>query len=261
MWINESEISPYLRDVRKIKVLTPSEEDEVIDQLRAGCPKAMDKLIQSNLRFVITVAKEYQNQGLDFKDLIAEGNYGLVKAAQRFDPNKKQLNSDKCVRFYSYAVHWIRQSILQALNEHSRTVRLPVNVINDMSTNKKTMTEKEYGDWCVYQGVNRTQSLNQQISFDGEELITTLYGGENTAFTQPSDDGMGLPTALQQVMSILNKRERDIIMQYYGLDGEPLTLQQIADNLDLTKERVRQVKNQAIKKLRFNAPMLFKFFE
>jgi RNA polymerase primary sigma factor len=254
MWINESEISPYLRDIRKIKVLTPIEENEVIAQLRAGCPKALEKLIRANLRFVITVAKEYQNQGLDFQDLIAEGNYGLVKAARRFD-------CDREVRFYSYAVHWIRQSILQALNEHSRTVRLPVNVINDMKDNKKTMTEKEYGDWCVYQGVNRTQSLNQQISFDGEELINTLYGGDNTAFTQPSDDGMGLPTALQQVMSILNKRERDIIMQYYGLDGEPLTLQQIADNLDLTKERVRQVKNQAIKKLRFNAPMLFKFFE
>ena len=254
MWINESEISPYLRDIRKIKVLTHSEEDEVINQLRAGCPKAMDKLIKANLRFVITVAKEYQNQGLDFKDLIAEGNYGLVKAAERFDP-------DRGIRFYSYAVHWIRQSILQALNEHSRTVRLPVNVINDMKSNKKTMTEKEYGDWCVYQGVNRTQSLNQQISFDGEELITTLHGGENTAFTQPSDDGMGLPVALQQVMSILNRRESDIIMQYYGLDGEALTLQQIAYNLDLTKERVRQVKNQAIKKLRFNAPMLFKFFE
>lgn len=254
MWINESEISPYLRDIRKNKVLTHSEEHEVIDQLRAGCPHAKEKLIKANLRFVITVAKEYQNQGLDFKDLIAEGNYGLVKAALRFD-------CEKGVRFYSYAVHWIRQSILQALNEHSRTVRLPVNVINDMKSNKKVMSETEYGDWCVYQGVNRTQSLNRQINFDGEEVISTLYGGDNTAFTTPSDDGMGLPTALQQVMSILNTRERDIIMQYYGLDGEPLTLQQIADNLDLTKERVRQVKNQAIKKLRFNAPMLFKFFE
>lgn len=254
MWINESEISLYLKDIRKIKILSPSEEDEVINQFKSGCPKAMDKLIRANLRFVITVAKEYQNQGLDFKDLISEGNYGLVKAARRFD-------SDKGVRFYSYAVHWIRQSILQALNEHSRTVRLPVNVINDMNVNKKNMSEKEYANWCVHQGVNRTQSLNQQINIEGDELITTLYGGENDAFTKPDEDSVGLSTSLRQVMSILNNREQDIIMQYYGLDGEELTLQQIADNLDLTKERVRQIKNQAIKKLRFNAPVLFKFFE
>lgn len=255
MWINESEISPYLRDIRKLKILTPSEEDTMIDEHKADNPQALqDKLINANLRFVITIAKEYQNQGISFDDLIAEGNYGLVKAARRFDTTKG-------VRFYSYAVHWVRQAIMQALNEHSRTIRLPVNVINDMSVNKKEMSEQDYGNWCVRQGVIRTQSLNQSYGEDGEEMINMIVGGENMAFQQPSDDGTSLPTALTQVISILNCREQEIIKQYYGIDGEPLTLQQIADNLELTKERVRQVKNQAIKKLRFNAPLLFKFFE
>lgn len=254
MWINESEISSYLRDIRKIKILSPSEEEVLFDELRSGSSTAMDSLILANLRFVITVAKEYQNQGLEFQDLISEGNYGLVKAAKRFD-------STKGVRFYSYAVHWVRQSIMQALNEHSRTIRLPVNVINDMSGNKKSMTEKEYGDWCVRQGVIRTQSLNQSVGEGGAEMIEFVAGGENTAFSAPSDDGITLPTAMDQVMAILNEREQAIIKRYYGLDGEELTLQQIADDMELTKERVRQIKNQAIKKLRFNAPLLFKFFE
>lgn len=254
MWINESEITPYLRDIKKIKVLTVAQEEELITQIKDGNERAMDDLICANLRFVITIAKEYQNQGLDFKDLIAEGNYGLVKAARRFD-------STVGVRFYSYAVHWVRQSIMQALNEHSRTVRLPVNVINDMSSNKREMTDKEYSDWCVRQGVVRTQSLNQELGEDGEEMINMIVGGTNEAFKTPPDGGMALPTSLEMVMSILTDREQAIIKQKYGLDGEELTLQQIADNMGLTKERVRQIKNQAIKKLRFNAPLLFKFFD
>lgn len=254
MWINESEISSYLRDIKKIKVLSPDEEGELIEKVKLGSQKALDDLICANLRFVITIAKEYQNQGLDFQDLIAEGNYGLVKAAQRFDTSVG-------VRFYSYAVHWVRQSIMQALSEHSRTVRLPVNVINDISKNKKTFTEKEYSDWCAKQGVVRMHSLNQTAGEDGEELVNLLVGETNLAFKTPPDDSLMLPVTLQQVMCILTDREQSIVKQYYGLDGDELTLQQIADNMQLTKERVRQIKNQAIKKLRYNAPMLFKFFE
>lgn len=254
MWINESEMSSYLKDVKKHKVLSPDEESELILEVNAGVPKAEEKLIYANLRFVISVAKEYQNRGLDFKDLVSEGNYGLVKAAKRF-------NSTIGVRFYSYAVWWIRQAMMQALNEHARTVRLPVNVINDMNKNQKSMSEKEYGDWCVYHGVNHIQSLNTQFDSDGSEMISNLYGGENDAFSKPFNDEFGLPTALEQVLTILNSREKEIIKQYYGLDGNNLTLQQIANDLNLTKERVRQIKNQAIKKLRFNAPSLFKFFD
>lgn len=227
----------------------------MIEEHKNDNPQALqDKLINANLRFVITIAKEYQNQGLPFEDLIGEGNYGLTKAARRFDCTKG-------VRFYSYAVWWIRQSIMQALNEHSRTIRLPVNVINDMSVNKKELTEQEYNNWCVRQGVIRTQSLNQPMGEDGEEMVNMIAGEENLAFKTVSDDGVTLPTALTQVMSILTHREREIIMQYYGIGGEPLTLQQIADDLDLTKERVRQINKKAIQKLRFNAPLLFKFFE
>lgn len=254
MWINESEIAPYLRDVRKYKVLSAAEEEELIVKIKDGCEKSAELLIKSNLRFVIKVAKGYQNRGLDFPDLINEGNYGLIKASLRFD-------STVGVRFYSYAVHWIRQAILQALNEHARTIRLPVNVINEMIKNRKTMTEQEYGDWCVYQGVNRTWSLNQPCTEDGEELGNTIAIDDDLAFAETTESEVGLSSTLVQVMDILSPREKIIISEYYGLDGEELTLQQIADNLDLTKERVRQIKNQAIKKLRFNAPSLFKFFE
>lgn len=253
MWINENEISPYLRDVRKIKVLTPAEEDVLINKFQSGDDRAMNDLIVANLRFVITVAKEYQNQGLDIKDLIAEGNFGLVKAAQGFDGTRG-------VRFYSYAVWWVRQSIRQALNEHARTVRLPVNVISDMNTNKKEMSEKEYNNWCAKKGVNRTQSLNQVYGEDGEEMIQLLGGGENDAFKTANDYVIELPTVLNEVMDILCSREREIVTLYYGLNDSALTLQEIAQHFGLTKERVRQIKNQAIKKLRFNAPMLFKFF-
>jgi RNA polymerase primary sigma factor len=239
--------------------MTDDEEKKLIQDYGDDNPQELqDKLIAANLRFVITVAKEYQNQGLEFHDLISEGNYGLVKAARRFDCNKG-------VRFYSYAVWWIRQSIMQALNDHARMIRLPVNVINNMSDNKKEMDDKAYSDWCVRQGVLRTYSLNQPTNMDGtsdgDEMIDTIKGGENDAFKYPSDDGTTLPTAMDQVMGILNKRERNIIKWYYGMDGMTLTLQQIADEMDMTKERVRQIKNQAIKKLRFNAPSLFKFFE
>jgi RNA polymerase primary sigma factor len=242
-----------LRDIKKIKVLTPAEEELVIQQIKQGDEKAKDTLICANLRFVITVAKEYQNQGLDLNDLISEGNLGLVKAAVRFD-------STIGVRFYSYAVWWVRQSIIQALNDYARTIRLPVNVITTMSKKKKELQDLDYINWCAKQGVLRTYSLNQPVGEDGEEFINTVMGTENDAFKSPNDNGKTLSDALMQVMSLLTERERDIIMQYYGVGGPELTLQQIADDMNLTKERVRQIKNQAIKKLRFNAPLLFKFF-
>jgi len=149
---------------------------------------------------------------------------------------------------------------MQALNDNSRTIRLPVNVINNMSKNRKTLSEIEYVDWCVRQGVLRTQSLNQTIDEDGSEYIELISGDENEAFVSKEEDTI-LSYELEQVMSILTEREKDVITQYYGIGGEPFTLQQIADEIKLTKERVRQIKNQAIKKLRFNAPLLFKFFQ
>lgn len=252
-WIKESEIAPYLRDIRKIEVLTAQEEQELILRVNDGDEKAVEELICANLRFVITVAKDYQNQGLKLNDLIGEGNAGLVKAAGRFDTSVG-------VRFYSYAVHWIRQSIIQALNDNSRTIRLPVNVINDMTKNRKTLNEIEYVDWCVRQGVLRTQSLNKTIDEDGSEYIELISGDENEAFMSKEEEDATLSYELEQVMSILTERERDVITQYYGIGGESLTLQQIANEIDLTKERVRQIKNKAITKLRFNAPLLFKFF-
>jgi RNA polymerase primary sigma factor len=253
MWINESTISAYLRDIRKIDVMTPEEEKAVIEQIKQGDEKAVEKLICANLRFVITVAKEFQNQGMELCDLINEGNYGLVKAASRYD-------SERDVRFFSYAVWWIRQSIIQALNDHSRTIRLPVNVINEMSKVKKESQDNEYANWCIHHGVTKTQSLNQTISEDGEELIATLIGSENDAFKAPPESGTITESALERIMDILSPREKDIIMQCFGIGGEALTLQQIADDIGLTKERVRQIRNLAINKLRYNAPLLFECF-
>jgi len=253
-WINESEIAPYLKDIRKIKVLTRTEEVDLISKLSDGPEKTMESLVCANLRFVITVAKEYQYRGLEFKDLISEGNYGLVKAVKRF-------NADAGVRFYSYAVHWVRQSIMQALNDNGRTIRLPVNVINDKIKNRREMDENGYANWCIYQGVNPVKSLSQRIGESGDELSELIPNDEDISDYGEMTNGNSLAIALDEVMNILDKRERSIITQYYGLKDEALTLQQIAVNFNLTKERVRQIKNQAIKKLRFNAPLLFKFFE
>ena len=253
-WINESEIAPYLKDIRKIKVLTRAEEADLVTRLKDEPDKTMSDLVRSNLRFVITVAKEYQHRGLEFKDLISEGNYGLVKAVKRF-------NADAGVRFYSYAVHWVRQSIMQALNDNGRTIRLPVNVINDKIKNRREMGENEYANWCVYQGVNPVRSLNKTIGDSGDELLELISSDEDLSHYGETADENSLSIALNEVMKILDDRERGIITQYYGLKVEALTLQQIAVNFNLTKERVRQIKNQAIKRLRFNAPLLFKFFE
>ena len=131
-WIDQSEINRYLQDVRKYPILTRNEENNLIEKIKKGCQKSKDILIQSNLRFVIKMAKQYQNQGLSIGDLISEGNYGLIKAAERYDYNQKD------VRFLSYAIWWVKQSILQSLNENSRSIRLPVNIINEMNKLRKT---------------------------------------------------------------------------------------------------------------------------
>lgn len=259
---SEESISKYLKDVRKIDMLTPEQEVELATLVQAGDKVATEKLIKANLRFVISVAKEYQNQGLPLADLIAEGNFGLIKAAQKFDPTRG-------FRFISYAVWWVKQSIIQSLNDNSRTVRLPVNVTNNMSKTKKEVSkfEQENGrkpvEGEMELGVLNQpfcSSLNESINEDGDEMIDIIedktFESPDVSFERPNDM---LKNELDKTLSILSPRERQIIELYFGLGGTPLTLEEIGEDYDLTKERIRQIKEKALRKLRNKSQNLFEF--
>ena len=271
-FINTSEdsISKYLKDVRKIDMISAEEEAELAKLVAEGDQKATEKLVRSNLRFVISIAKEYQNQGLLLSDLISEGNLGLIKAAAKFDPTRG-------FRFISYAVWWIKQTIIQSLNDNARTVRLPVNVTNNVSKLKKEMAkfEQEHGRKATSNDVltdnkgnildmsllnNPTcGSINDKINDDGDEVIDII---PDNSFTRPDEDIYTddvLKSELSNTMSVLSERERKIIEMYFGIDGSPMTLEQIGDEYSLTKERIRQIKEKALRRLKNNCDNLFDF--
>lgn len=260
---SEDSISNYLKEVRKIDILTPEEESVITKLVSEGDNKALDKLIKSNLRFVISVAKEYQGQGVPLVDLINEGNYGLVKAAQKFDHTRG-------FRFISYAVWWVRQSILQSLCDNSRTVRLPVNIINQLSKVKKEISEFEQNNQreVTYADMDLSVlnhptcgSLNEKINEDGDEIMDLIA---DDTFKRPDEDFYSediLKSKLNDVLSVLSDRERDIIDMYFGLGGSQMTLEQIGEEYGLTKERIRQVKEKALRKLRANSDNLFELMQ
>jgi RNA polymerase primary sigma factor len=252
-WIDQREIITYLQDVRKYSTLTREEETKLIQKIKTGCGKSKDRLIYSNLRFVITMAKQYVNQGLDLSDLISEGNFGLIKAAERYDYDQTD------VRFLSYAVWWIRQSILQSLHENSRAIRLPVNKINDLNEYKRNL-EPELIDTDVHAALMlpTVGQLDQPIDDEGSSFYDIIQDEncERVDLKFP-DDRTQLILQLKNLLNKLNDSEKYVITKYFGLDGEPLTLQDISDDLELTKERVRQIKEKAIKKLRYNCAGLF----
>jgi len=258
---SEDSISKYLKDVRKIDMISADEEAELAVKVTEGDPVATEKLVSSNLRFVISVAKQYQNQGLPLSDLISEGNLGLIKAAHKFDPTKG-------FRFISYAVHWVKQSIIQSLNDNSRTVRLPVNVTNQVSKLKKEMVkfEQEHGRKPTQNDMDLTilnhptcGSLNEKINEDGDEVLDVIA---DDSFQRPDDDiytDEVLKSELDNTLSVLSERERKIIEMYFGMDGSSMTLEQIGDEYGLTKERIRQIKEKALRKLKNNCDNLFDF--
>ena len=256
--INQEEIAGYLKDIRRIRVMTPEREKELAAKMLS--PDITDRekkeiqkeLLEGNLRFVITVSKQYQNQGLDLPDLIAEGNYGLMKAIENFDWGKN-------LRFISYAVWWVRQSILQSLNENARTIRLPVNVVQELHRAKKEVENngKELED--KFATLPSITGLDTHINEDGDTLIDVII---NENANKPDDvfnTNEQLKDKLLSIMKILDERERIIVEDYFGLTGTPRTLEDIGEDFSLTKERVRQIKERALRKLRNESSVLFDY--
>jgi RNA polymerase primary sigma factor len=256
--INQEEIQLYLKDIRKIKVMTPERERELSKLITSGTlteneVKEINKeLLEGNLRFVITVAKQYQNQGLDFPDLIAEGNLGLMKAINNFDWSKN-------LRFISYAVWWVKQSILQSLNDNARTIRLPVNVVQDLHRAKKEIESNGGKLDDKFQNLPSMIDLDMNINEDGDTLVDVI---KNEGADMPDEAFNGkdlLKAKLISLLNVLDEREKVIVEDYFGLTGTQRTLEDIGGDFNLTKERVRQIKEKALRKLRNDCSVLFEY--
>jgi RNA polymerase primary sigma factor len=257
-------LDKYLQEIGRVDLLTADEEVDLAQRIKQGDQLALEKLTKANLRFVVSVAKQYQNQGLTLGDLINEGNLGLIKAAQRFDETRG-------FKFISYAVWWIRQSILQALAEQSRIVRLPLNRVGSLNKISKTFSELEQ----KYEREPSPDEMAEFLEIDTSEVLDTMKisgrhismdapfanGEENSLLdvlendTEVTPDNMLMTDSLrrevQRALSTLTQREADVLALYFGLNGEqPLTLEEIGEKFALTRERVRQIKEKAIRRLR-----------
>ena len=258
-------LEKYLQEIGKVDLLTPEEEVDLAKRIKSGDQVALEKLTKANLRFVVSVAKQYQNQGLSLSDLINEGNLGLIKAAQRFDETRG-------FKFISYAVWWIRQSILQALAEQSRIVRLPLNKVGSLNKINKAFSELEQ----AYEREPSAEELAEQLEIPTEEVETTLgvaarhvsmdapfVTGEDNSLLDVLENGttgetdleleykQSLRKEIDRSLSTLTERQCDVIKLYFGIGVEhPMSLEDIGEKFGLTRERVRQIKDKAINKLR-----------
>ena len=261
---SKQSIEKYLEEIGGYSPLPPEEEIRLARLIKKGDTIALDKLVKANLRFVISVAKEYQGQGLPLQDLISEGNLGLIKAAQRFDETRG-------FKFISYAVWWIRQSILQALAEQSRVVRLPLNRVGAINKIGRALEqlEKVFGrepsinevaskmDMTAFEVADVLNTSARHLSLDepfkdedGNNLLDVI---ESDRYAPPDNMLMqeSLQVEIDKVLSTLKPREAEIIKLYFGLDGDrPLTLEEIGEHFQLTRERVRQIKEKALRRLR-----------
>ena len=258
-------LEKYLQEIGKVDLLTPEEEVDLAKRIKQGDQIALEKLTKANLRFVVSVAKQYQNQGLSLSDLINEGNLGLIKAAQRFDETRG-------FKFISYAVWWIRQSILQALAEQSRIVRLPLNKVGSLNKINKAFSQLEQ----TFEREPSSEELAEQLEINADEVETTLgvaarHVSMDAPFVEGEDNSLldvlantatpGTDSALEYKESLrreidrslgtLTERQCDVIKLYYGIGVEhPMSLEDIGEKFGLTRERVRQIKDKAINKLR-----------
>lgn len=257
-------LDKYLQEISKVNLLSPEDEIQLAIKIRKGDRSAFEQLTKANLRFVVSIAKQYQNQGLSLGDLINEGNLGLIKAATRFDETRG-------FKFISYAVWWIRQSILQALAEQSRIVRLPLNRVGTLNKIGKAYSSLEQ----EYEREPNSSELAKELQMDADEVADALkISGRHISMDAPltqSDenrllDGIeneklpapdhllmseSLKTEIDRILSTLSDREAEVIKFYFGLNKEhSLTLEEIGERFNLTRERVRQIKEKAIRRLR-----------
>jgi RNA polymerase primary sigma factor len=256
--INQEEIAGYLKDIRRIRVMTPDREKELAQRMLSPDITEKEKkeiqqeLLEGNLRFVITVSKQYQNQGLDLPDLIAEGNYGLMKAIENFDWSKG-------LRFISYAVWWVRQSILQSLNENARTIRLPVNVVQELHRAKKELDSAGVELPEKFATLPYTINLDNPLNEEGDTLLDIIVNPNAELADANLSTEDTLKKKLIEMLDVLDNRERVIIEDYFGLSGNTRTLEDIGGDFSLTKERVRQIKEKALRKLRNETSSLFDY--
>ena len=259
-------LDKYLQEIGREDLITVEEEVELAQRIKKGDQEALEKLTKANLRFVVSVAKQYQNQGLTLPDLINEGNLGLIKAAEKFDETRG-------FKFISYAVWWIRQSILQALAEQSRIVRLPLNQVGSLNKINKAFARFE-------QENERTPSpeeLANVLDLPKEKVADTLrVSGRHVSVDAPFAEGEdnslldvlvnndspnadrslineSLSTEVERALSTLTERERDIVKYFFGIGTSEMTLEEIGEKFDLTRERVRQIKEKAIRRLRHSS--------
>ena len=256
-------LDKYLQEIGREELVTPDEEVELAQRIRKGDQEALEKLTRANLRFVVSVAKQYQNQGLSLPDLINEGNLGLIKAAEKFDETRG-------FKFISYAVWWIRQSILQALAEQSRIVRLPLNQVGSLNKINKALGKFEQ----EYERQPSNEELAEMIDIPKDKISDTLrvgsrhvsvdapfVEGEDNSLLDvlPNDDSPSadktlvnesLNTEIERALSTLTDREREIIKSFFGIGCQEMTLEEIGERFGLTRERVRQIKEKAIRRLK-----------
>lgn len=250
--INTDEVQIYLKDLKKIPVISHERQDEIFKLLKNKKITKEQKeslhkeLIIGNLRFVVSIAKQYQNQGLDLCDLISEGNIGLIKSADRFDPSSG-------LKFISYAVWWIKQAMMAALNENSRTIRIPSNLIQETQKQKKNSFDYNDPDINISELAYTLPiciGLNREINEDGDELIDIIRDPNE----QNPEDIFQTPEEIRKrvsaILSVLDDREKVIIEKYFGLNGVEANLDDLGEEFNCTKERIRQLKDKAIKKLR-----------
>ncbi|MBO8129999.1 MAG: sigma-70 family RNA polymerase sigma factor [Candidatus Marinimicrobia bacterium] len=268
--IKSQVLKRYFDEIGKEELLSPEEEIELARRVKEGDNDALNRLLKANLRFVVTVAKKYQNQGLTLEDLINEGNIGLIKAARKFDETRG-------FKFISYAVWWIRQTILQAISEQSRTVRLPLNVIGNINRVSQITSEfeQEFEREPTHEEIEnivKEENIDidaaRQFSEGTVSMETPVGPNKETTIGDfiPSQDGVEPDHSLMEIsfkqevkkaLESLEPREAAIIKLYFGIDREtPLTLEEIGERLNLTRERVRQIKERAIRKLRHSSRAL-----